>query len=96
MAEKIEKNIQELTNAIDKTYGKTWAIMWRNFTAGIFRALGATVGYVLFIGLAVVIAQKLGVFQIIQDSWNSFMDKLPINQAQELQIDQEMMERYYK
>jgi hypothetical protein len=92
--ERINKNINHLAKAIDRVYGTPWNLLWRNFLSGIMRALGATVGYVLFIGIAVFIARQLGVFDALEGYWNSVVSRLPFEQ--ETTINPEILEQLQK
>jgi len=67
--EKIDQHIAKLAKAVEKTYGSAWHVIWRNFLAGIARALGVAFGYIVVIGALIFIAQKLGLFETIQNLW---------------------------
>ena len=73
---KIEKQVNRLVKALDRVYGNSWSIIWRNFLAGLTHAIGATVGYALFLGITILIAEKLGVFSAVRSFWQ----ELPFNQ----------------
>jgi len=88
-----DKNVIKLLTAIDKVYGSTWRLAWRNFLAGLMHALGATIGYVLFIGLAILIADKLGVFDSIQNFWQGLLKQLPFQSDSALQFKTDILDQ---
>ena len=51
-------------------------------------------GYILFTGIAVLIARKLGLFEAVQEFWNNSMGSLPFNQIKEMQIDPELLKQF--
>jgi hypothetical protein len=67
--EKIDQHVVKLANAVEKTYGSPWHVIWRNFLAGIARALGVAFGYIVVIGALIFMAQKLGLFKTVQNFW---------------------------
>src|SRR3990167_8444505 len=73
---KADAHTKRLVRALEQAYGSPWNLLWRSFFAGFMRALGATVGYILFISLAILIAKKFGVFDALQEMWNSLIQKL--------------------
>jgi len=84
---KVDKHILKLARAVERVYGNPWSITWRNFLAGLVHAIGATMGYVLFMALSIFIAQKLGLFKPVSNFWKN----LPMNRAIE---QQEMPENF--
>lgn len=67
--------------------------MWRSFLSGFMRAFGVVVGYIVFVGIALLIARKLGVFEAVQEFWNNTMGSLPFNQIKEMPLDPELLKQ---
>ena len=76
---KVEKNVKRIAEAIEHVYGSSWQLVWRNFVAGIVHALGVTIGYVLFLAIAIFIAQQLGIFDALTGLWETFWNRLPLD-----------------
>lgn len=89
-----DKHIVKLAQAIERTYGNAGKLMWRSFLSGFMRSFGVVVGYVLFMGIAILIARKLGVFEAAQEFWNNTIGSLPFNQIKEMQIDPELLKQF--
>lgn len=75
-SEQTEKNIAKLAQAVEKTYGSAWSVIWRNFLAGIMRAFGITFGYIAITVLLFFIAKKLGVFESVQNFWKNLIGQI--------------------
>lgn len=86
-SEQTEKNIAKLAQAVEKTYGSAWGVIWRNFLAGIMRALGIAFGYVVIVGALILIAEKLGALDAIQNFWHGLTSQMETltNTAQDSQ-----------
>lgn len=92
----MEHTLSKLVAAIERTYGNTWSLMWRNFLAGFTKALGATIGYALFVGVLYLVAQKLGLFETVQNFWNELMSQIPLNQSERLNTNPDLIEQLRK
>lgn len=75
-SEQTGKNIAKLAQAVEKTYGSAWSVIWRNFLAGIMRALGVTFGYIIITVLLLFVAQKMGVFEAVQNFWKNLIGQI--------------------
>lgn len=75
-SEQTEKNIAKLAQAVEKTYGSAWNIAWRNFLAGIMRGLGIAFGYAVIVGALILIADKLGMLNAIQNFWQELTGQM--------------------
>jgi len=97
--EKIHKNIFKLAKAVESVQHGTWSIIWRNFLAGLMRALGIVFGYIIVIGLLLFIAEKLGLFDVLQNLWQNTSQQLDIlkgasiggSNHQQLPVDPEVL-----
>lgn len=68
----VDKRIEQLTKAIERVYGSSFGIAWRNFLAGFMKAFGGLIAYVLFIVVLFFVIQKTGIIKNIQTTWQNF------------------------
>lgn len=61
----LERHLQALTNAIEKTYGTTKALLLRSFLSGLFSGLGATIGVAVVVILIGYLVRHFGGLPVV-------------------------------
>lgn len=72
----IDKNIVQLAKTVESVYGNPWGIIWRNFLAGLMRVVGMAFGYIVIVGLVMLIVVKSGALGYIQGLWKNITQGL--------------------
>jgi hypothetical protein len=57
--ENLIRKVEVLTKATDRAYGSMKRLMWRSFVAGIFTALGATIGVSIVLAVVAYLLSQL-------------------------------------
>ena len=61
----VEKRIDFLLHAIERTYPSLGRLMWRSFLQGLFVALGSTIGLTIFLALVTFVLNQLRFIPLI-------------------------------
>ena len=67
---------RDLVRIAEQYYGNWRAVMARSFLAGLFTALGATVGFALVLWAVRLLLENLGVLPVVGDFFNRVNDLL--------------------
>jgi hypothetical protein len=59
--------LEQFTVALDRSYGSMKRLMWRSFVAGLFSALGATIGLAIVLTILAYTIHALQLIPIIGD-----------------------------
>ena len=74
---KLERHLEALTNAIEKTYGTTNSLVWRSFLSGLMSGLGATIGVSIVVIIIGYLIRHFGGLPVIGDWLGQLNQVLP-------------------